>query len=438
MPHTAALTVGRRSAEHELLYRKFVLQVVEGPDLGLQAISNGEETTIGTDARAHLSLTDRTVSKHHAAIRATERGLELRDLGSKNGTVLGGHRIVAAFVQPGSLISCGRNVLRVDVGPEEVGERLSSNDRFGDAIGVSAAMRRVFALLEQFSPTESTVLLEGETGTGKEVLAHAIHNASPRANGPFTVVDLGALSPTLIESELFGHARGAFTGAIDDRVGALEAASGGTLFLDEIGEMPLQLQPLLLRALEHRSIKRVGEDRPIAIDVRVVAATNRDLRAEVNRSLFRADLYYRLAVLRVAIPPLRERSEDIPMLMRAFHSDFVERGLGKAEPIVLDELITAFSSRSWSGNVRELRSAVERALIVGSTTPADHGPPQRAVLDLDWAFRDAKEQAIACWELEYLRELVAHFGGNLARAARAVQMSRSYLSRLVAHHGLRD
>ena len=170
------------------------------------------------------------------------------------------------------------------------------------------------------------MLLEGETGTGKEVLAHAVHDASLRAKGPFVVVDLGALSPTLIESELFGHVRGAFTGATGNRVGALEAANGGTLFLDEIGEMPVGLQPLLLRALEDRSIKRIGEDRRISIDIRVVAATNRDLRAEVNRSQFRADLYYRLAVLRVTIPALRERADDIPPLIRTFHDDFIRRG----------------------------------------------------------------------------------------------------------------
>ena len=282
------------------------------------------------------------------------------------------------------------------------------------------------------------MLLEGETGTGKEVLAHAVHDASPRAEGPFAVVDLGALSPTLIESELFGHVRGAFTGATDNRVGALEAANGGTLFLDEIGEMPVWLQSLLLRALEDRSIKRIGEDRRIAIDVRVVAATNRDLRAEVNRSQFRADLYYRLAVLRVTLPALRERADDIPLLIRSFHDDFIRRGHKGSAAVLPDELVTAFSARSWPGNVRELRSVVERALIVGSPNSGESAPASGGVLDLEWAFSDAKDRAIAAWALEYLRELVAHFGGNLARAARAVRMSRSYLSRLVAQYGLRD
>jgi DNA-binding NtrC family response regulator len=429
---TEALTSGCRSTGSELLYRRFCLRVVQGPDAGASVVSTGEETTVGTDPSAELRLGDRAVSRHHAVIRATAEGLELRDLGSKNGTVVGGHRVVVAFVQPGSLIACGRDLLRVELTGDEVGEPLSPRDHFGEAIGVSPAMRRVFAMLERFAPTDSTVLLEGETGTGKEVLVEAIHDASGRAGGPLVVVDLGALSPTLIESELFGHVRGAFTGATEPRRGALEAAGGGTLFLDEIGEMPLALQPVLLRALENRSIARVGDNRRIAIDVRVIAATNRDLRAEVNRNHFRADLYYRLAVLRVRVPPLRERPGDIPLLVRKFAAD-------RGSPEMTDELITALAARSWPGNVRELKSAVERALITGNPLSDEPSPAAgHESIDLSRPFSEAKQRAIARWELEYLRQLLASSGGNLAAAARMVKMSRSYLSRLVAQHGLKE
>ena len=444
MSDTEALSAGVRTAHDQLIYRRFSLRVIQGPDEGLVVASTGEETTIGTEAGVHLPLTDRTVSRHHAVIRATENGLELRDLGSKNGTILGGHRVMTAFVQPGSLIGCGRTVLRVDLTGDEVAEPLSPRDRFGEALGVSPAMRRVFALLERFAPSEGTVLLEGETGTGKEVLAQALHDASARAQGPFVVVDLGALSPTLIESELFGHERGAFTGAVDSRRGALEAARGGTLFLDEIGEMPLALQPLLLRALEDRTIKRVGGDRRIPIDVRVIAATHRDLRSEVNHSRFRADLYYRIAVLRVKVPPLRDRREDVPLLIRSFCQQLAERGLARPDTdgqALMDELITLLSARSWRGNVRELRSAVERAFVFGEAAPHDDevlAPGEVDAQELSATFGEAKERAIARWESEYLRRLLARARGNLARAARSAGMSRSYLSKLVGLYGLRD
>ncbi|MEM9490124.1 MAG: sigma 54-interacting transcriptional regulator [Myxococcota bacterium] len=439
MDQTEALTSGLRSTGTQLLYKEFCLRVVQGPDAGAWVLSSGEETTIGTGQGTSLTLSDRAVSRHHAAIRATEHGLELRDLDSKNGTIVGGHRIAVAFVQPGSLISCGRDVLRVELTGQEVGEQLSPRDHFGGAIGVSPAMRRVFAMLERFAPTDSTVLLEGETGTGKDVLAQAIHDASRRAGGPFVVVDLGAISPTLIESELFGHVRGAFTGAIEARRGEFEAANGGTVFLDEVGEMPLALQPVLLRALESRSIKRVGENRPLPIDVRVIAATNRDLRSEVNHNRFRADLYYRLAVLRVEVPPLRRRREDIPLLVQRFHQQLSSRGNASGPSPLSNELITALSTRTWPGNVRELRSAVERALIIGAAVEpvGDVAPAVGTAIDLQYSFGEAKERAIAAWESEYLRQLLASAGGNLARAARAARMSRSYLSRLVAQHRLR-
>ena len=444
----AATTTAIRPTE--IVFDRFALRVSSGADQDKEVVSSGEETTVGTDPGNDLVLTDRAVSRHHVAIRATARGLELRDLGSTNGTVLGGYRVMRALVEPGALIGVGRTVLRLEAAAGEVRESLSARERFGRAIGISPAMRRAFALMERFAPSEGTVLIEGETGTGKELIAHAIHEASPRAEGPFVVVDCGAIPVTLIESELFGHVRGAFTGATEARRGAFEAARGGTLFLDEIGELPAAVQPVLLRVLENRTLKRVGDDRRINVDVRVVAATHRDLREEVNRGRFRADLYYRVAVLRLRVPALRDRREDIPVLVRHFCDTFAagDDTTSDEQPApspLSDELITALSGQSWPGNVRELRSAVQRALLLGDAAvwqdPLARGPLAReteVVVDVGQTYGEAKEAATARWEAVYVERLIAMFGGNLARAARAVGMSRTYLRKLAERYGLRE
>ena len=416
-------------------FRRFTLRVVEGPDRGLQATSAGEEATAGTAPGNDLLLTDPTVSRHHLAVRAGRHGLELSDLGSTNGTVLGGYRIRAALVEPGALLRAGQDVIRIDLLDEELLEPVSERDRFGEVIGASAAMRRLFAVLERFAGTDGTVLLEGETGTGKEILAEAIHQESPRRGGPFVVVDCGAIAPTLIESELFGHARGAFTGADRDRRGAVGAARGGTLFLDEIGELPLELQPVLLRLLESGTYARVGEQRRHEADLRVIAATNRDLRAEVNRGRFRADLFYRLAVLRAVVPPLRERLEDVPLLVHHFC-----RQLAADEGSRLpDDLVTALSRQRWPGNVRELRAAVQRALVLGDATGWREGqaaPPEARDLDLAVTYGQAKERAVQAWEADYMHRLMRQFAGNQSRAARAAGMSRAHLRALLVRYGL--
>jgi DNA-binding NtrC family response regulator len=444
----AATTTAIRPTE--MVFDCFALRVSSGVDEGKEVVSSGEETTVGTDPGNDLVLADRAVSRHHVAIRATPRGLELRDLGSTNGTVLGGYRVMRALVEPGALIGVGRTVLRLDAASGEVRESLSAREQFGRAIGTSPAMRRAFALMERFAPSEGTVLIEGETGTGKELVAHAIHEASPRAEGPFVVVDCGAIPVTLIESELFGHVRGAYTGATEARRGAFESAHGGTLFLDEIGELPAAVQPVLLRVLEDRTVKRVGDGRRIAVDVRVVAATHRDLREEVNRGRFRADLYYRLAVLRLRLPALRDRREDIPALIRHFCDTLAagddSTGDEQRAPSPLsDELITALSGQSWPGNVRELRSAVQRALLLGDAAvwqdPLARGslaPEPELVVDVSQTYGEAKEAATARWEAVYVERLIAMFGGNLARAARAVGMSRTYLRKLAERYGLRE
>ncbi|HUS68829.1 MAG TPA: sigma 54-interacting transcriptional regulator [Kofleriaceae bacterium] len=431
----------------EYVYGQFSLRVVRGPDEGREVVPTNDEATVGTEAGCDLVMSDRAVSRHHCSIRVTDAGLELRDLGSTNGTVLGGYPVGSAIVEPGALIGVGRSVVRVELTGREVRESLSERIRFGAALGHSPSMRRVFAVLERFAASDGTVLLEGETGTGKGVLAEAIHGASPRADGPFVVVDCGAIPPTLIEAELFGHVRGAYTGATETRRGAFESARGGTVFLDEVGELPASVQPVLLRALEERSIKRVGDDARLPIDVRVVAATNRDLRQEVNEKRFRADLFYRLAVLRIRVPSLRERREDVPMLVRHFWEHFTATEPAGARPVLPDDMVTALSAQRWPGNVRQLRSAVQRALLVGDAEDRwgwPDGPGAREVseadarYDLAVTYGEVKERAVLAWEAEYVKRLLAAHGNNLSRAARSVGMSRNHLRVLAQRCGLRD
>jgi DNA-binding NtrC family response regulator len=426
--------MGRR--RDAFTFRRLRLRVVDGPDRGMVAEDRDGELACGTAPDNALVLTDPTVSRYHFAITAGPRGAHLRDLGSTNGVLLAGHRIEAAWLEPGAALLIGLTTVRFEDGDADVAEPLSRDDRFGRALGTSVAMRRVFQVLPRIASSESTVLIEGETGTGKTLIAEAIHQASPRAAGPFTVVDCGAIPPTLIESELFGHEKGAFTGATGARVGAIEAASGGTVFFDEIGELPLDLQPRLLRAIEDRTIKRVGGRDPLRVDVRVVAATNQDLRAAVNRAAFRADLYYRLNVASLRLPPLRERREDIPLFVETFYEQFA------GHPGAPQALIEELSRHDWPGNVRELRAAVERAVLLGdpalwsSLVDATRGVGTDDAFDAGASFRAAKEHAIARWERGYFEELLRRHNGNLSGAARAARMDRTHLRELARRYHL--
>jgi transcriptional regulator with GAF, ATPase, and Fis domain len=298
-------------------------------------------------------------------------------------------------------------------------------------------------VLPRIAASDSTVLIEGETGTGKGVIAEAIHNASERAGGPFVVVDCASIPPALIEAELFGHTRGAFTGAGAARAGAFEAAAGGTMFLDEIGELPLDMQPKLLRALEERVVKRVGSVEPVRLDVRMIAATNRNLRQAVNRGTFRADLYFRLNIVRIEVPPLRERRDDIVLLATSFYEQFAAKPGAVPPPALIDHL----SRLDWPGNVRELRNAVERAVLMqdpelwqGITSGLDDAGPDAIVgaggyqFDEALSFRVAKERVMSHWERWFVAELVRRHGGNLSRAARAARMDRTHLRELVMRY----
>jgi len=421
------------TTSRELEVQRFRLEVVSGPNRGQVAASDGTELYVGTAPGNHLLVTDPTVSRHHAVVAATPEGFQVRDLGSTNGTHLAGYRVESAYLEPGALVQIGETTLRFDALDERLSQPLSERDRFGDVLGQSASMRRIFGMLERLADTDSTILLDGETGTGKGAIAEAIHKQSSRASGPFIVVDCGAIPANLIESELFGHERGAFTGAEERRIGAFESASGGTIFLDEIGELGIDLQPKLLRVLEGRQVRRIGSVTPIPVDVRVIAATNRDLRHEVNAGNFRSDLFYRLNVMRITVPALRDRREDVPLLVEHFYRQL--SGDPQAAPPA--ELIARLMRQRWAGNVRELRSAVERAVVLGEaaategTAAAQRPTESWPVMDFTRSFRDSKEAAVAVWTRLYVRELVDRYGGNLSRAARAVSMDRNHLRDLM-------
>jgi len=424
----------------ELRFPRFRLTVIDGPDKDRAIDGGAAELAIGTAPANAVILSDPAVSRYHIAITPTPRGHLVRDLGSTNGTMINGVGIERAYLAPGAVIAIGQSRLRFDALGGEERAALSSDARWGRALGASEAMRRIFAVLPRLAESDATILLEGETGTGKGLLAEAIHDASPRAGGPFVVLDCGSIPPTLIESELFGHEKGSFTGATAARVGGFEAARGGTVFLDEIGELPLDMQPKLLRAIEDRVVKRVGGNEAIKLDIRIVAATNRDLRTEINQGRFRSDLFYRLNTFRLRIPPLRERRDDVALLVAHFY-----RQLSPGDAAPPAELLAELARHDWPGNVRELRAAVERAVLLGDPAvwralsgdgdPGDApAPTSEEQLSDGTSFRAAKERAVAAWERGYVRALIARHDGNLSRAARAVRMDRNHLRELLRRH----
>jgi two-component system response regulator GlrR len=426
---TAELTGG-----DSLVVQRFTLEVVEGPDQGARFESTGDRAVIGVDRTCGLVLSDETVSRFHCEISLARGRPLLVDRGSRNGTLVDGVQVLQAYLPPTALLRLGRTTIRFEAGEHQVEIPLSTRTEFGGMVGHAPVMRAVFAVMERAAASDVTVLLEGETGTGKEAAARAIHSESGRRDAPFIVVDCGAVPPDLLESELFGHEKGAFTGATQARMGAFEAARGGTLFLDEIGELSLDLQPKLLRAIERREIKRVGTNHHVPVDVRLLAATNRDLRDEVNARRFRADLYYRLAVLEIRLPPLRERIEDLLPLRDRILAD-----LGLLDAPELQSLLRALplqvlSRHTWPGNVRELRNYLERCIVlrhaVGLPDAADDGPRAgEALLPL----RAARDR----WQREYLEALLGRTGDNVAAAARAAGVDRIHLYRLLRKHGLR-
>ncbi|HEY3358814.1 MAG TPA: sigma 54-interacting transcriptional regulator [Polyangia bacterium] len=441
-PSPPTEVIRRAEGVEHLVVQAARLEVVAGPDRGRTATLREGSLVIGSDPACDLVLTDGAVSRRQFEVLATPAGFLMRDLGSTNGTFIGELRVREVFLYPGAELTAGRTRLRFRPGGEAVSLPLSPRERFGALLGRSPAMRRCFALLERAAETDSTVLLEGESGTGKEITADSLHRQGPRGDGPFVVVDCGAIAPNLIESELFGHEKGAFTGATAARAGAFEQADGGTLFLDEIGELGAELQPRLLRFLEKREVRRVGGGGGRAVDVRVVAATNRRLDDLVAAGGFRQDLFYRLAVIRVELPPLRRRREDVPLLAL----ELARRLRPDRDPAswLDDHALAVLQSHDWPGNVRELRNVVERLAALPELRPeavlgpgggdAGGGAGDEALTHL--AYHDAKDRLLEAFERRYVTALLAQEGGVVARAAERAGVPRQTFFRLIRKHGL--
>ncbi len=465
------------------------LQVAVSYDGTVQThVFDKDVVTIGAMGDNDIALEDDTVSRNHCKIWHEGEHYMIADLNSTNGTFVNRVRIREAFLRPDCSITLGKTEMRFAPVDERVRIVPSDKQRFGEIIGRNAKIRELYTILEKIAPTDATVIIEGETGTGKEVVARTTHQESRRREGPFIVFDCSAVPENLIESELFGHEKGAFTGAIQTRQGVFEMANGGTVFLDELGELALEMQPKLLRVLEQREVKRVGGTRPQKVDVRILAATNRNLEEEVRQGRFREDLFYRLSVVRVMLPPLRDRREDIPLLVRHFlKSSHFNRGRDGERKVaqVSREAMDRLHDYTWPGNVRELHNVVERAVSFADTDtvevrdlpdhvaaqrdafsakglgtvplfreesasarppsippprpasvpPArDSSPPPAAAIE--GTFKDAKERWVSSFERDYIASLLRKNGNNISHAARESDIDRKYFRKLMKKYGL--
>jgi transcriptional regulator with GAF, ATPase, and Fis domain len=418
----------------------FEVRVVEGVDQGASITLDGTHALralVGKSPSCVLRLTDPQVSRRHAALDLVDGDARIVDLESTNGLFVNGLRVTDVFLRGGEELRLGATTLRIDRVSKPASARISRAKGFGKILGSSSEMRRLYPLCERVAASDVPVLIEGETGTGKEVLAESIHEAGPRALQPFVVFDCTEISSTLAESELFGHEAGAFTGASSMRRGVFEQAHGGTLLIDEIGELSLELQPKLLRVVERGEVRRVGGERRIPVDVRLIIATRRDLDREVQEGRFRDDLFYRLAVARIELPPLRSRGGDVAVLARHFWSS-----LGGDEQLPHD-VLQRLESYRWPGNVRELRNALVRRRALGhplaneavARPPLEReiGPSADAlerVLALDLPFTEARGRILREFEQRYIERVLAQHGGNVTHAAQASGIARRYFNLL--------
>jgi DNA-binding NtrC family response regulator len=411
-----------------------VLRVLQPSGGGSVALAAGTPRVVGSGSDADVRIEDRTVSRRHAEFSLTPEGVLVRDLGSRNGSFYLDQRFEQMVLSLGAQVRLGAAVVALEVDPKSLADAGSFDaPEYRGILGRSSGMRRLFGLLERLEGSRASVLVEGESGVGKELVARAIHAGSDLKNGPWFALNCGALPRDLVASELFGHRRGAFTGATDARRGAFECADGGTLFLDEVGELPLELQPMLLRALEAEEIRPIGAEQPKRVKVRVIAATNRDLKRAVEEGSFREDLYYRLAVVRLRIPPLRERRDDITDLAQHFATG---AGANELPSNVLEEL----KRRRWGGNVRELKNVVHAWAALGVLSPEES--PERLSLDLslqqlirlEAPYSELKDELIERFTRLYLSELLAHTKNNLSAAARLAGLDRGHLRRLTERY----
>jgi DNA-binding NtrC family response regulator len=437
---TVPLSVGRVGV------RTLTATVTEGPDAGRAATARAEGLTIGTADGNDLVLTDPTVSRFHLALTRRADGVLLVDLGSTNGTTSGGVRVERGVLGSNALVRLGRTTVRLGDGAGGDVELLAG-DALAGLRGRSAIMRRLMAQVRRAAASDASVLVTGESGTGKELVARALHELGPRRAAPFVTVDCGALAPSLVASELFGHEKGAFTGADRQHAGAFEQAHGGTLFLDEVGELPAALQAALLGVLERRRFRRLGGRAELATDVRVVAATHRELRGEVNAGAFRLDLYYRLAVVVLDLPPLRERPDDVPLLVEHFLRECGHDG--PVDELVSPEAVRALQAQRWPGNVRELRNLVEATVAMGELPSAraavgaaagasePDGSVRIGAALLALPYKQARAALLARFEAEYLAALLARCEGNVSRAAREAGLHRSHVTSLVQRHQIK-
>lgn len=427
-------------------YNRVSITVAAGPDQGLTLEAAGRTVRVGTADDCDLVLQDDTVSRHHCEIELTEAGYRIRDLDSTNGTRANGLQVQDAGGTGPIELLLGETRLALTPLSETEDRERANVDRFHGLVGGSSKMRELFAVLERIAPTTLSILIEGETGTGKDVVAESIHRHSARADSPFIVFDCSAVAPALVENELFGHAKEAFTGATSSQPGIFVQAHGGTLFLDEIGELPKEVQPKLLRVLEKREVRRLGGQKVERVDVRLVAATNRNLAIEVREGRFRQDLYYRLAGAQVTVPPLRERLGDLPALVEHFLAQEAS-----PTPIHIPQHVwEMFGRHRWPGNVRELRNAVQRLVLApdlslrnwqtvspaeqdpaASTTPPGEPRPLQPL-------RIARELNRDAFEREYLRALLRETSGNITRAAAKAEVSRQMIQKLLRKHELED
>jgi DNA-binding NtrC family response regulator len=428
--------------ENGLPVRAIRLEVIAGVNTGASLTSDADSICIGSAEGNDLTLSDPTVSRYHVELRRRGDRVQVIDHGSTNGTQIGGVTVQDGnvSVKPGTVVQLGETRIRIDDG--DVRLLSAAPERFGQLYGRHPSMQRLIGFVVRAAASNVSVLITGESGTGKELVARAIHDHSNRASEPFVTLDCAAIVPSLFGSELFGHERGAFTGADKRRIGALERAGAGTLFLDEIGELPADTQAALLGALERRRFQRLGGEGEIELEARVLSATHRDLRAGVNRGSFRLDLFYRLAVVAVTVPTLRERADDIPLLIEQFLAE--SEAADRMHELFPDSTLEELVKYEWPGNVRELRNVVMGTLAMGS--PSDivrsHARPEPSTTpapesEVELSYRQARQVVVDDFEKRYVGALLARTGGNIRQAARDARMDRSYLMELIKRHRLR-